>query len=147
MTDSPASVHVNRLVTLLAMLPAPHKENHSDFWELVAEEQNISTDYITGNIASGLENILIRKDPDPACTVGLATDLLFYFGEPSKKLISRIAGCVAPGDPNHSPGRAWAQELRATAFAVIEEAVPADHVKEAVVAWVRAGHARMGRTI
>ncbi|WP_174546315.1 hypothetical protein [Nocardiopsis dassonvillei] len=148
MTDSTGSAHVDRLITLLMMLPAPHQEGHSVFWEAVAEEQNITTGYITGNIASGLEQILINRDPSPNCRVQLATDVLYYLGEPSEKLISQISSSVDRGGaPNHAAGRAWVHELRTTAFAVIEEAVSPDQVRKAVVAWVRAGHARMGHTL
>lgn len=136
------STNVNRLITLLMMLPAPDREDHSIFWEKVAEEHSVSTSYITGKIASYLELVLIKGDRPASHRVGFATYALYFFGESSKDLVNYITSSIDGGAPNDSAGQVWVDQLRTTAFAVIEENVPEERVRTAAAEWIRAGHRR-----
>jgi len=146
------SEHTNRLIRLLMMLPAPDREDeHNIFWQEVAEENQVSFDYVAGKIGAHLELVLLkhptRGHPHHR---GLASYALYFFGQSSAGLVSYISSCLDPGAPNDSVGQVWVQRLRECAFAVFEESTSPNRVHQASVEWLRthsptAGRAR-GRT-
>ncbi|MEU0237658.1 hypothetical protein ABZ234_08200 [Nocardiopsis sp. NPDC006198] len=140
MAESTESAHVNRLITLLMMLPSPcSRDTFAPFWDRVAEDLNTNTNYVTGKIALHLKLLQGAENP----TLGrsqLASYALSFFGQPSEKLVRSIATEVDAGTPDDIAGQVWVQELRTTAFAVMEETFPEDHLHRALDSWVRFDH-------
>lgn len=137
MADLTDSTHANRLIKLLMMLPAPDAEDtFPAFWDSVAKEHGVSTSYVTEKIAVHLKLLLGPENPT-LHRRKLAEYALFFFGEASPELVRGITSEIDTGAPNSSAGQVWVHELRATAFAVLEEAFPADRVHEAAASWVR----------
>lgn len=132
------SAHVNRLIKLLMMLPPPGNEEYPYFWDKVAEEHRVSRGYVTQKISAHIKLILDRKEGGANRGKQLAHYALFFFGHASEELTKAITYRISVGAPNSSAGEVWVQELRATAFAVIEESFPDDRLHDgAVAAWVR----------
>lgn len=137
MTVLTDSQHANRLIKLLMMLPAPHAEDTFPvFWDSVAKEHNVSTDYVTGKIAVHLKLLLGPENPI-LHRRKLAEYALFFFGEASTELKRSITSEIDAGAPNSSAGQMWVHELRTTAFAVLEETFPVDRVHESAASWIR----------
>jgi len=133
------SAHTNRLIKLLMMLPSPRTEDtYGPFWDRVAADigPSTSTGYVTGKIAVHLKLLLGEENPT-LHRERLASYSLDFFGQASDKLVRSIATEVNTGAPDDTAGRLWVQELRATAFAVLEESFPEERVHEAVASWVR----------
>lgn len=135
-----ASVPTNRLIKLLMMLPAPHTEDiFTPFWDQVAEDLGVRTDYVTGKVSLHLSLLLGTQDP-VRHRERLATYALDFFGKASDQLVMSIATEVNRGAPDDTAGRVWVQELRTAAFAVMEDCFPQERVHEAVTSWVRSNH-------
>ncbi|WP_117198523.1 MULTISPECIES: hypothetical protein [unclassified Nocardiopsis] len=137
MAELTDSAHTNRLIRLLMMLPSPYTEDtYGPFWERVAEDLGTGTSYVTGKIAIHLKLLLGTENPN-LHRRKLASYSLAFFGKASDKLVRSIATEVNMGAPDDTAGRLWVQELRTTAFAVMEETFPEERVHEAVASWVR----------
>lgn len=136
------SAHVDRLVRLLMMLPAPDREEHQNFWGKVAEERSYTTDYVTLTIATRLASAVLYQEQASSGPVGLATYALHFFGQPSEELTTYIAASIDRGalSDSNAVGQVWIQCLRETAFAVIEESIPEDRVRKDSTKWIRAYH-------
>lgn len=129
----------DRLIKLLMMLPSPYTEDtFAPFWDRVAQDlgSNTSTDYVTGKISVHLR-FLLGNDSPTVHRERLASYALFFFGQASDQLLRTIASEVNMGAPNDTAGRLWVQELRNTAFAVMEETFPQERVHEAIASWVQ----------
>ncbi|MBE2998705.1 hypothetical protein IDM40_08320 [Nocardiopsis sp. HNM0947] len=135
--DLTDSKHTNYLIKLLMMLPAPDSEEAFPmFWDSVAKEHGVSRSYVTGKISVHLK-LLLGTEATILHRRQLASYALFFFGEASTALVRDITSEIDVGAPNTSAGQVWVQELRANAFAVIEESFSDDRVLEAVSSWVR----------
>lgn len=133
------SIHVDRLIRLLMMLPAPGAPRYQHFWGKVAEEHHVSSGYIRGNIAGPLHQILLTPETNQQIPrKNLAKYTLFFFGEPSEDLTAAITGEIDPGSPTEAAGQLWVLQVRAAAFEVLVESSAADdHVHQACAKWMR----------
>ncbi|WP_143832983.1 MULTISPECIES: hypothetical protein [Nocardiopsis] len=77
------------------------------------------------------DSILHRRKP--------ASYALFFFVQASDGMVRSVTTEVNVGAPNNAAGQMWIQELRATAFAVLEEAFSEDRVQKATTSWARSG--------
>lgn len=139
MADITDSAHTNRLIRLLMMLPSPHTEDtFPPFWNKVAADLGPDTgvDYVTGKIATHLRMSLASDNPR-LHHERLAAYALYFFGQASDALVKSIAVEVNAGAPDDTAGRLWVQELRTTAFAVMEESYPERRVHDSLASWVR----------
>lgn len=139
MADITDSTHTNRLIRLLMMLPSPHTEDtFPHFWNKVATDISPDTgvDYVTGKIATHLRMSLSSDNPG-LHHERLASYALYFFGQASDALVKNIAVEVNTGAPNDTAGQLWVQELRTTAFAVMEESVSEERVHDSLASWVR----------
>ncbi|MFD3688730.1 hypothetical protein ACFWTE_28375 [Nocardiopsis sp. NPDC058631] len=137
MADITDSAHTNHLIKLLMMLPSPHMEDtYGPFWDRVAADVKTSPRYVTGKIAMHLKLLLGEENP-LRHRRELASYALYFFGQAGDELLMSIATEVDMGAPQDTAGRLWVQELRTTAFAVLEETFPEERVHEALTSWVR----------
>lgn len=117
MTKPPESAHVNRLIKLLMMLPAPGAEEYPYFWDMVAQEHRVSRGYVAQKISAHLKLLLDGNEGGADHGKQLAHYALFFFGKASEELTTARAATTTstsvmpppraparPGPPR-APGR------------------------------------------
>lgn len=130
--------HTDRLIRLLMMLPDPESPTYLAFWEQVAQEHQVGVDYIKGNIAGPLHQLLLTPEKTPVIPRrNLAKYTLFFFGDPSDQLIAAVTDEIDPGAPNEAAGREWVRQVRAAAFEVTVQQQAPDRLRRSCTNWMR----------